>query len=133
MTHCWFVLLPEAYWLALEPLGDRISEVLLIGEIRSIAADPMWISPSHQRDSIAFHFTWRPDLAAVLPVLGAIEAALAPMDARPHWGKVFSTPPADFPRLYPRFDDFRALAARLDPTRKFANEFLVTNVLGPAQ
>ncbi len=120
-------------WLALEPLGDRISEVLLIGEIRSIAADPMWISPSHRRDSIAFHFTWRPDLAAVLPVLGAIEAALAPMDARPHWGKVFSTPPADFPRLYPRFDDFRALAARLDPTRKFANEFLVTNVLGPAQ
>jgi len=120
-------------WLALESLGDRISEVLLIGEIRSIAADPLWISPSHQRDSIAFHFTWRPDLPAVLPVLAEIEAALAPMETRPHWGKVFTTPPSELPRLYPRFDDFRALAARLDPERKFANEFLVTNVLGPGQ
>jgi alditol oxidase len=120
-------------WLALEQLGDRISEVLLIGEIRSIAADPLWISPGHQRDSIAFHFTWRPDLAAVLPVLAEMEAALAPMDARPHWGKIFTTPPSELPRLYPRLDDFRALAADLDPERKFANEFLITNVLDPAQ
>jgi len=120
-------------WAALEPLGDRIAEVLLIGEIRSVAADPLWISPSHQRDSIAWHFTWRPDLPAVLPVLAEIEAALTPMDARPHWGKVFTTPPAELGRLYPRLDDFRALLARLDPGRKFANEFLATNVLGPAQ
>ncbi len=120
-------------WRALEPLGDRIAEVLLIGEIRSIAADPLWLSPSHGRDCLAFHFTWRPDLPAVLPVLGEIEAALAAFDARPHWGKVFTTPPSAFDRLYPRLDDFRALAARLDPDRTFANDFLVTNVLGPTE
>jgi xylitol oxidase len=50
-----------------------------------------------------------------------IERVLAPLDARPHWGKVFATSPE---ALYSRWNDFRALAATADPHGKFGNAWL---------
>jgi xylitol oxidase len=111
---------------AVRELSDRIAPLLLVTEIRTVAADDLWLSPSYRADVIGVHFTWQqrqPEVEALLP---AIEAALAPFDARPHWGKLFGR--ADFDRLYPRLDDFRSLAARLDPGRKFSNDFLEQNV-----
>ncbi|MDX6207731.1 MAG: alditol oxidase [Frankiales bacterium] len=109
---------------ALERLGDQIAPLLMIGEIRTVAADELWLSPAYQRESVALHFTWVNDTPAVLPVLTAMEAALAPYDARPHWGKVFTTPPEQVRSLYPRFEKFRQLQARYDPKGVFRNEFL---------
>ena len=109
---------------ALERLADRIAPLLLIGEIRTVASDELWLSPAYQRESVAVHFTWVNDTAAVLPVLTAMEAALAPYGARPHWGKVFAMDPARVRSLYPHFDDFRALHGRLDPKGVFRNDFL---------
>ncbi len=109
---------------ALAPLGDRIAPVLQISEIRTVAADDLWLSMASGRDSVAFHFTWIQDDAAVTPVVAAIEAALAPFAARPHWGKVFSTTPETVAGLYPRWDDFAALLPRYDPVGKFRNEFV---------
>ena len=40
---------------------------------RTIAADALWLSPAYERDSIAFHFTWIPDQAAVTPVLTTLK------------------------------------------------------------
>lgn len=109
---------------AVARLGDRIAPVLQIGELRSIAADGLWLSSAYGRDSLALHFTWVPDLDAVLPVLAEIEAAIAPYDARPHWGKVFTTAPDVVRSLYPRLPDFVALRDELDPDRRFANAFV---------
>lgn len=109
---------------ALDEIRDRIAPVLQISEIRAIAADDLWLSPSYGRDSVAFHFTWKPDAVAVAPVLAAIEERLAPYAARPHWGKLFTTSPEVLARLYPQLADFTALAAELDPKGKFRNEFL---------
>jgi xylitol oxidase len=109
---------------ALDGIRDRIAPALLISEIRAIAADDLWLSPCHGRDSVAVHFTWKPDAAAVLPVLGLIEDRLAQWGARPHWGKLFRTPPAALAGLYPRLDDFAALARELDPAGKFRNDLL---------
>jgi alditol oxidase len=106
---------------ALGSLGDRIADVLLITEIRAVAADDLWLSMAYGRDSVALHFTWKPDAAAVAPVLDAVEDALAPYDPRPHWGKVSRFDPAQLDRTYPRLPDFRALVARWDPTGTFRN------------
>ena len=106
---------------ALNPIARQIAPVLRIAEIRTIAADDLWLSPCYRRDSAAFHFTWRPDAEAVTPVLAAIEERLAPFGARPHWGKLFVMNPAP---LYPRLPDFRNLMARYDPDGKFRNEFI---------
>ena len=113
-----------AAYEALDRIRQRIAPLLQIGEIRTVAADDLWLSPAQGRDSVAFHFTWVPDTAAVTPVLGAIEEALAPFGARPHWGKVFTTPPGTLRELYGHYADFERLTERLDPTGTFRNDFL---------
>jgi alditol oxidase len=109
---------------AVAGIADRVSPVLQICELRSIAADPFWLSPSYQRDSLGLHFTWVPDAAAVTPVLAELERRLAPMEARPHWAKLFCTEPAALRGLYDRYADFGRLLALRDPDRKFANGFI---------
>ncbi|WP_406109457.1 FAD-binding protein [Streptomyces sp. NBC_01003] len=109
---------------ALRALGDRIAPVLLVSEIRTVAADDLWLSPSHGRASLALHFTWvrRPD--DVLPVIGAIEERLLPLGARPHWGKLTTAAPRTVAALYERAPDFRRLRQELDPAGKFSNAFV---------
>jgi alditol oxidase len=109
---------------ALNSIRDRISPVLQIAEFRTIAADELWLSECYGRDSLAMHFTWVKDDDAVAPVLAAIEQQLSPFDARPHWGKVFTTSPDVVRGCYDRLPDFTALAAHYDPTGKFRNDFV---------
>ena len=105
---------------ALRPFGPILTPLLLTSEIRAVAADSLWLSPFHERDSVCIHFTWKPLGAKVHAVLPRIEAALAPFEPRPHWGKVFIRSPA---LSYPRLPEFRALRARIDPERVFGNAF----------
>lgn len=107
---------------AVNALRQQISPLLLVTELRTIAADQLWLSPTYGRDSFAIHFTWIKDIDAITPVLAAIEEALAPYDARPHWGKVYTTAPQTIARLYERLPEFAALAHSYDPTGKFRNE-----------
>ncbi|MFF1838409.1 FAD-binding protein [Streptomyces sp. NPDC058231] len=109
---------------ALNRIRERIAPLLQICEIRTVARDELWLSPANGRDSVAFHFTWVQDTAAVTPVLGAIEEALAPFGARPHWGKVFTTSPGTLRALYGRYADFEKLMAGFDPEGKFRNDFM---------
>lgn len=108
---------------ALRSLGPLVTPLLLISEIRTIAADTLWLSPFYERDSIAFHFTWKPLVADVLALLPRIEAVLAPFAPRPHWGKVFVTAPRMVEAAYPELPAFRQLRERLDETGKFGNDF----------
>lgn len=109
---------------ALRELSPRFAPLLLVNEVRTIAADDLWLSGAHGRESVGLHFTWRRDEAGVRALLPAIEHALAPYAARPHWGKVFTMPAADIRERYPRFDDAVALRRRLDPAGTFRNAFL---------
>jgi alditol oxidase len=109
---------------ALDAIRDRIAPVLHVAEVRTIAADDQWLSAATGRDSAGLHFTWISDVAAVLPVVGAVEAVLAEFDARPHWGKVFTTPAERIAQLWPHLPDFVAAARAADPGGKFRNAFL---------
>ena len=111
---------------ALAGLGDLLAPVLRIAEIRTVAADECWMSTCYRQDSVAMHFTWALDPAAVRPVVAAVEERLVPLGARPHWGKVFGVEPQAVRARYPRWDDFRALARSLDPAGKFRNDFMDT-------
>ena len=111
---------------AVGALHEQVRPLLLVSELRTVAADDLWLSPAHGRDSLAVHFTWRPDPTAVLPVVERIEAVLEPYAARPHWGKVFGTDPGTLAATYPRFDDARRLRRELDPDDVLGNAFLDT-------
>ena len=109
---------------ALASLGALMAPVLQIAEIRTVAPDDLWLSPSFQRDTVALHFTWIRDIAAVTPVIAAMEHLLTPLGARPHWAKVFGMPPHVVRALYPRSGDFQDLLGRYDPAGKFRNGFI---------
>jgi xylitol oxidase len=111
---------------AVRAVADVVRPGLLVSEIRSVAADQLWLSPAYGRDSIAIHFTWAQDDEAVAAAVDAVEAALDPFDPRPHWGKVFRTPQPPVAERYPRYDDARALVADLDPRGRFRNDFVDT-------
>ena len=115
---------------ALYGVGGQVARALQISEIRTVAADSLWMSPQHARDTASLHFTWRREPEAVGRVLVGLEAALAPFEARPHWGKLFAADAAAIARLYPRLPDFRRLAGRLDPRGAFRNAWLARHVLG---
>ncbi|MDS1271046.1 D-arabinono-1,4-lactone oxidase [Lipingzhangella sp. LS1_29] len=109
---------------ALFALREQIAPLLQVCELRTVAQDDLWLSPSYGRDVLGIHFTWIDDEAAVLRVLREVEAALAPFSPRPHWGKLFVTPPEQVRAAYPRFEDFAALVRELDPRQTFGNAFL---------
>jgi xylitol oxidase len=117
--------------LALDAMREAIRPLIQVAEIRTIAADDCWLSMANGRASVAFHFTWKPDEAAVRRLLPGIEAALRPFEPRPHWAKVFTMPPAEIRSRYPRLGDFVELARRHDPEHKFSNAFLDRLVFAP--
>jgi xylitol oxidase len=115
---------------AVAELGDVLAPVLQVGEIRTMARDELWLSPASGRDTLAIHFTWIEDTAAVLPAVRAVEQALEPFAARPHWGKVFATPGPTNRSLYPRLAEANALAREFDPDGVFRNAFIEEYVEG---
>jgi alditol oxidase len=110
---------------AVRALGPELAPILQVSELRTVAADELWLSPQHRRDTLALHFTWRRDQAAVERALRVVEAALAPFGATPHWGKLFLTRPRP-----ERLPDFCRLANTLDPREAFRNDWLAVSV-GP--
>lgn len=104
-------------------LGEQLAPTLLVGELRTIAADELWLSPQHQRSSIGVHFTWRREPRAVAEHVALIEQVLAPFAIRPHWGKIFSVAPETLVRCYPHAADFGKLRADMDPRGIFINRW----------
>lgn len=111
---------------AVRSIADRVEPALLVTELRTVAADDLWLSPGFGRDSVCIHFTWKNEPDAVRTAISHVERVLAPFDPRPHWGKVFSMPIGG---SLPHLDDFRELVARVDPAGKFSGPYL-ERVLG---
>jgi len=105
-------------------LSDRIAPLLHISEVRTIAADDLWMSPCYREACIAIHFTWKQNWEAVQSVLPLIDERLKGLNARPHWGKLFTMSPESIRARYEKLSDFQTLANIYDPTRKFRNAYL---------
>jgi alditol oxidase len=114
--------------LAVEKLRDQITPHLFVTELRTIAADDLWMSTAYKRDSLAIHFTWKPEWDAVKQILPRIEAQLKPFAPRPHWAKLFTIPPAQLQAQYTRLADFKQTLQHHDPEEKFRNAFLDSNL-----
>ncbi|MBV8943858.1 MAG: FAD-binding protein [Solirubrobacterales bacterium] len=115
---------------ALRSIRPGFQQLVQVSELRTIAADTLWLSPQHGRDTVAIHFTWAPDQRAVERALAEIEAILIPLGARPHWGKLFLAGAADLAGSYERLADFSAMVQRFDPHGKFRNRWLEAHLLG---
>ena len=119
-----------AAFRAIARLGDQVAPLLQISEVRTIAGDTLWMSPCFQQACVAIHFTWEKNWPAVRQLLPLIEEQLAPLNARPHWGKLFTMPATRLPSLYEKLPDFQQLLRSYDPQGKFRNAFLDTYIFG---
>ena len=116
--------------LAIQRMGKQIGPHLLISEIRTIAADDLWMSPCRNQPSVTIHFTWKQEIDAVMKLLPLVEKELEPFEARPHWGKLFTMSPQLLASRYEKMDDFKRLIATYDPKGKLRNDFINTNLFG---
>lgn len=117
---------------ALLSIGREIRGLMFIGELRTIAADDLWLSPQHGRDTLALHFTWRREPAEVDAAVALIHRALVAtgLRPRPHWGKVFMPNAEELADHYPRLAEFAALRRELDPRGVLVNDWLRTRLPG---
>ncbi len=109
---------------AVRALAADLEPHLVVSELRTVAADDLWLSGAFGRDTLAIHFTWRNHPEAVRALLPRVEAALAPFGARPHWGKWHTFDAESIARVVPRLTEARAVFDRLDPEGRFANDHL---------
>lgn len=114
--------------MAIEKLHEKVSPHLFISEIRTMTGDDLWMSANYHQPSVAFHFTWKQDWNAVKQLLPLIEAQLAPFNARPHWGKLFTMNPKKLQSLIKPLPQFKELLATYDPKGKFRNPFIQQNL-----
>ncbi|MFJ3309269.1 D-arabinono-1,4-lactone oxidase [Streptomyces sp. NPDC086549] len=97
-------------------------------EVRTAPADDITLSTASGRDSayVAVHmFKGTPYQA----YFTAAERIFTAHEGRPHWGKVHTRDAEYFAEVYPRFGEFTTLRDRLDPDRRFQNDYL-RRVLG---
>lgn len=113
---------------AMRSIGTALSPILMVGEIRTVAADDLWLSPAFGRDSLALHFTWHHDVAAANEAAHLVATTLAQFSPRPHWGKVFVRDDHDFDALYPKLRDARRLFSEWDPLGTFQNAWTRRNI-----
>lgn len=104
--------------------GERLADVLMVSEIRTVAGDDLWLSPGIRGPYVGIHFTFRRNAEAVRAVLPAIEAELGAFGAVPHWGKVTTMPPEVIRARVPRLVEFAGLMRSFDPEGKFHNAYL---------
>ena len=124
-----FVPIEHAYeaMMAMEKLNEKITPHLFISEIRTIAADDLWMSPCYKQTCVALHTTWKQE-DEVINLIPLIEAELAPFNYRPHWAKLFTIAPKVLQSRYQKLNDFKQLVQQYDPNGKFRNDFLDTNL-----
>ena len=117
---------------ALHAWGAHFAPLLMVSEIRTVAADNLWLSPCNGRPCVAFHFSFHPDQPAIMALLPGLEAVLAPFEPVPHWGKLFTMAPETVQSRYTQLGQFKALLDRYDPDGKFRNAFVDRYIFGRA-
>ena len=111
-------------------LREQMAPLLAMSEVRSVAADGLWMSTAYQQDVVGLHFTWHKEVAAVMQLLPLLEERLAPFAPRPHWGKLFALSAEGVQAGYERLSDFQSLLEKHDPQGKFRNAFLAEYIFG---
>jgi L-gulono-1,4-lactone dehydrogenase len=120
---------PEAFARVRRVYAELGYDVPFPVECRWVAGDDADLSPAHggPRAYLAVHLSPRRHDTRFF---AAIEAALADLGARPHWGKLHARTAADLAPAYPRWAAFQEARHRFDPNGTFRNDHL-DRVLGP--
>ncbi len=103
---------------------DKEVDVVFPLEYRYVRRDDTWLSMSSGDEDHAAISIHRTAGADYRPYFELIEPIFWKYGGRPHWGKVHSLDARALRALYPRFADFQALRADMDPAGRMLNAHL---------
>ncbi len=98
-------------------------------EVRVAKGDDIPLSTASGRDSAYLAVHMYRGTPGYERYFRAVERELAPMEGRPHWGKLHYRSAADLAGAYRRWDEFQAVRRTMDPAGVFLNDY-VRRVLG---
>ncbi|MEE2037185.1 D-arabinono-1,4-lactone oxidase [Nocardiopsis sp. CT-R113] len=92
-------------------------------EVRFAPADDVWLSTAYGRDTayVAVHMYKGTPYEAYFADL---EAVFTSVGGRPHWGKMHTRDRSYLEKAYPRLGEAVAVRDRVDPRRRFGNDYL---------
>ena len=92
-------------------------------EVRFVAADDAWMSPSYGHASMVIGVSGKPG-TNYWPYLRRCDELFQAYSGRPHWGKLHFMTAERLARLFPKFESFRGLRRQFDPDGIFLNPHL---------
>lgn len=96
-------------------------------DIRFVESDTSWLSNAYKRTTVTMGCVSRDaSTADSYEAFETVERIFLKYGGRPHWGKRFAAKDTDFEKLYPKWNDFKALRREMDPTNKFLNPYLAS-------
>ena len=92
-------------------------------EVRFVAADDAFLSPSNERDTcyVAVHMFEKMEYESFFR---AVEGIMNELDGRPHWGKRHWQTASTLRDRYPHWERFLTVRRELDPDGRFANGYV---------
>jgi FAD-linked oxidoreductase len=114
----------------LRTIRDKEIDVVFPLEYRYVSRDDTWLGMSAGDEDHAAISIHRDATKDFRPYFDLIEPIFWKYGGRPHWGKIHSLDAAALRKLYPRFDDFQAIRAELDPSGRMLNEHLRRVLIG---
>lgn len=95
-------------------------------DVRFVTKDKSWLSYAYEKDVVTMGCVCRNAGAAEsYEAFKTIESLFLKYGGRPHWGKRFEVKDNGLSKIYPKWENFKALRRELDPTKKFLNPYLL--------
>ena len=94
-------------------------------DVRFVQKDTSWLSYAYKQDTVTMGCVSRNAATAdTYEAFKSVEKIFLKHGGRPHWGKRFSAKDAELSQVYPKWEAFKELRSKLDPTNKFLNPYL---------
>ena len=94
-------------------------------DIRFVYKDNSWLSYAFKKDAVTMGCVSRNAAKAnTYEAFKSIEKIFIKYGGKPHWGKRFTAKDAELSKVYDKWEDFKSLRRKLDPTNKFLNPYL---------
>jgi len=91
--------------------------------LRFVGASPAYASMMHERETMMVELIVVAGTRGSDELLAGYEQRLADLDVRPHWGQINALTPERVRQLYPRWDDWLAVARELNASGVFDSPF----------
>ena len=94
-------------------------------DVRFVYKDKSWLSYAYNEDTVTMGCVSRNAATAdTYEAFKSIENIFLKHGGKPHWGKRFMAKDAELSKIYSKWEDFKVLRRKMDPTNKFLNPYL---------